>query len=565
MNRKRRKPMMFFQRCATVHEYRSFRRTVAAAFLVCACAAVPVESEERIRFPDLPDTIRGEILTGAPRMSHEILASPFGIHTTLLRERGRADAEYQEELVRAIVEAGYKWVVDYISYHDVKDVATADLPAAVQDLIPPMVQYAALLRAHGVNLIIRIDMPHWKAGPKKPPTAEEEIRARAFLEPVIRSLSPYCRHWQYHNEPNFPSPDHTRPHSPPEAYVAWLHLVEEIVREVQPDAVYSGPALAMLQAMEEKPYPWLRLAFEAGLADSLDQFTYHPYRMPWEVAYIPERPSGWTGEWDTYYSQVHGLKAMIRKHSGRDIPLVVTEDGLATDITAAGEQEFSWVIEAKYELRRMLLDHWLGVYPRTTFILYRDLDWQHYEFQAAFNMVTRDMDKKPAYYAAQNLMAVLDGTYERDNRIDIQIDLETPPDEGTAKPVRTEADAAVMEKGGMEGLYIQTYTKSHEAFDELLVFYWSAEPGGNKHVRRKATLTLRDPGWTAPLEIDLMAMPNPRLAKKQAGKEGLINPDSMNRLQPRPLEAVLADGSSTLNGIEVRDYPLLIKWVKLSP
>jgi hypothetical protein len=522
------------------------------------------------RFPELPDSIRSRILTGAPRTSREIPESSFGVHTTLLRERGRADGKYQEELVDAIVKGGYTWVVDYISWYDHREVATADLAVAMRDYIPPMVQYAALLKAHGVNLLIRLDVPNWAAGPKTPPTDDDSARARAFLTPIIEALSPYCNHWQYHNEPNFPKPEHSRPHTPPEVYVAWLRLVEGILRDIQPDAVYSGPATAMLQCIEEEPYPWVRLAFEAGLGQPIQQLSYHPYRFGagnrMDAAVLPEHPSAWTGTWDSYYHQIDGLKAFIREHNGGvDIPLIVTEDGLSTFVDAQGEQGITEPVHAKYELRRMLQDNWLDVNPRATFILFRGIEGvhsEHYDFQTAFNMMTYNMKGKPIYYAAQNLMAVLDSTYRRNDDIDVTIELETPPTEGTAKLVRTEADATGITHGGMEGMYLQTYTKSHDDFDELLVFFWSAEESGNLHVRREATLTLHDTGWIAPLEIDLMAMPNPRLTVKQTGRDDLINPECPDRLQPRPLAAELKDGSITLP-VEVRDYPLLIKWVRM--
>jgi hypothetical protein len=292
--------------------------------------------------------------------------------------------------------------------------------------------------------------------------------------------------------------------------------------------------------------------------------------MPWVAANIPEHASEWYPWelWGSYYHQIAELRRMIRKHHrGRDLPLAVTEDGLSTDISASGEQEITWIIDAKYELRRALMDTWLGVNPRVIFVLFRGIKSRHcpyYEFQSAFNMLTPDMRKKPAYYAAQNLHAVLDATYVRDDNVDVAIELETPPEKGTAKLIRTEADAAGMKPGGMEGIYMQTYTKSHPGFDELLVFFWSAEPARNKHVRRPARMALRDTSWTAPLEIDLMAMPRPRLALKQKGRPDLINPECPNRLQPRPLRPQAQDGATVLPAIQVRDYPLLIKWVRLT-
>jgi hypothetical protein len=531
--------------------------------LLVQAGSLQVMGAEVMPFRELPASIRSRILTGAPRRASEIPGSSFGTHTTLLQEgRNRADAEHQEALVEAIVEGGYTWVVDYVNAYPIESATLDEMPGIMASLLPPMVQYAARLKAHGVNLLVRVDYPRWMVGIPGPMTDEDRARMRAFAEPVVRALSPYCRHWQYFNEPNM---GNAKPTADPEHYVEWLGFFASVVKAIQPDAVVSGPAPSMMQCMTEEPYPWLRLAFEAGMAEHLDMFTYHPYRQPYQAQNIPEHASEFYpwALWGSYYHQVAELREMIRRYTGgRDLPLAVTEDGMPNDIRATGEQEITWLIGAKYELRRALLDNWLGVSPRAVFILYRGIPWQHYEPEASFNMLTHDMDKKPAYYAAQNVHAVLDDTYARNDDIDLTIELATPPEDGTARLIRTEADAAGMTPGGMEGLYAQTYTKSHDGFDELLVFFWSAEQAADRHVRRKATLALRDPGWVAPLEIDLMAMPNPRLALKQKGNADLINPACPDRLQPRPLEAALGDGAITLP-VEVRDYPMLVKWVRV--
>jgi hypothetical protein len=427
------------------------RRTSWLALALLALATFSASGKAPVLFDGLPEAVRKQVLTGAPRTSGDIPESSFGVHTTLMQERNRADIVYQDELIQAIDDAGYKWVVDYISTLPVEGLSLEEIPAKMEELIPPMVEYARTLKDHGVKLLIRVDVPRWKLGPKEMPTDEDKARTRAWLEPIVRALSPYVDHWQYHNEPNYPDPRHTTPHTPPEVYVAYLAFVGEIIREIQPNAVYSGPALVMLQAMDEKPYPWLRLAFEAGLAEHIDQFSYHPYRMPWTADILPERASEFFGKWGSYYSQVADLKAMVRKYNdGKDLPLI-----------------------------------------------------------------------------------------------------------------RTETDAAGMKPGGMEGLYVQTYTKKHKDFDELLVFFWAAEQADDTHSRRKATLTLGDPTWSAPLEINLMAMPDPRMAKKQAERDDLINPENPERVQPKPLNYRIDDNGITLPDIEVRDYPMLIKWVRL--
>jgi hypothetical protein len=525
----------------------------------------PVRGGDVMRFTELPDEIRARVLTGAPRTSPEITDSPFGVHTTLLLERSRGDARFQEEIVGAIVEGGFKWVVDYVNSYWIEEVSLAEIPGVVGPLLPPMVEYAKQLEENGVNLYVRIDYPRWSSSTRitGPITEEQRARMEAFVTPIVQALAPYCNHWQFYNEPNMGNAD---PFAKPEDYVDWLKEFRKIVKAVQPEAAVSGPAPSMLQCMIDDPYPWLPRAFEAGLAGQLDQLSYHPYRQPYMVANIPEHASEfypWE-HWGSYYRQIADLREMIRSHNdGQDLPLAVTEDGMPNEVTPGGEQEITQIIGAKYELRRSLLDNWLGVDPRAVFILYRDIKSPIYEKEPSFNILTPDMDRKPAYYAMQNLNAVLDNSCQRNEAIPVDLVLEEEPDEGTSRVIRTAADAEGMQPGGMEGLYVQTYTKDHGDFEELLVFFWSAEPSDDKHVRRKGTMILGDPGWIAPLEIDLMAMPSRTLAKRQADKPGLLNPDHPDRLQPKAPQASIADGVITLP-VQVRDYPMLVKWVRLT-
>jgi len=543
------------------------KNTISIAVALGACfTGLLTASEETTqvpRFQALPEEIQEKILTGAPRHSRQIADNPFGVHTTLLLERYRADAKYQREIVNAIADGGFKWVVDYVNPYLIEKVSLEEIPGVVEPLLPPMVEYARQLKEKSINLYVRIDFPRWAESQriKGPITDDQAARMRAFVTPIVKALSPYCNHWQFYNEPNM---GNANPFAKPADYVDWLTEFRKIVKEVQPDAVVSGPAPSMLQCMIDDPYPWIPLAFEAGMAGQLDQFTYHPYRQPYTVANIPEHASEfypWE-HWGSYYKQISDLREMIRKHNdGKDLPLAITEDGMPNEVTAGGEQEITQIIGAKYELRRSLLDNWLGVDPRAVFILYRDIKSPIYEKEPSFNVLTPDMDKKPAYYAMQNLNAVLDNTYQRNDDIKVGLALEEAPAEGTAKVIRTAADAEGMQPGGMEGLYVQTYTKDHGDFEELLVFYWAAEQAEDKHVRRKATLTLGDAGWIAPLEIDLMAMPSAQLAQRQAGKPHLINPRNPERLQPKAPHAKVVDGVITLP-VEVRDYPMLVKWVR---
>jgi hypothetical protein len=522
---------------------------VRALFALAAFAACvfDLHGANVARFDDLPPEIRSRILTGEPRTSLEIDASPYGAHTTMM-EGPDGDIPVMEQVVDLLSAAGHKWVMEATPDLNVNHLAAEEVERKlIAPRLPDMIKYAVMLEAAGIELIVRLDVPQLLKNVDRAPTPEDIAKLRAYMEPLVRGLSPYVRHWQFNNEPNM---GNENPWFPPEYFVEWSRAAGDILRELQPEAVYSAPGFVMLQCMAEKPYPWVRLSFEAGLLKPLDWLTYHPYRMPETLENIPEHASEfkpWT-TWGSYYHQITELRRMIREYNGgKDIPLAITEDGLPTNLSPGGEQEIPPVVAAKYQLRRMLLDTWLGVGPQITFIFFMNNDGSpFYDFVASFGMVTPGgLHPRPIYHASQNLMAVLDGTYQRNEDIAVKIDLDAPPDEGTARLIRTEADAADMTPGGMEGLYAQTYTKSHDAFDELLVFFWSAEPAGSKHVRRKATLTLGDTSWAAPLQINLMAMPCTRAAREK----------------PRPLQATIEDGVITLP-VEVRDYPMLIKWVR---
>ena len=76
-----------------------------------------------------------------------------------------------------------------------------------------------------------------------------------------------------------------------ERYVKVVRFLAGIIRREQPDAVIYGPGTAMLQCLDEYPYPWIPRALEAGLAEEIDVFSYHPYRAPAWRHNIPENAS----------------------------------------------------------------------------------------------------------------------------------------------------------------------------------------------------------------------------------------------------------------------------------
>ncbi len=498
-----------------------------------------------LRFNQLPENIRKQVPVGTPRKSAEIADSPFGIHTTIMHEG--ADSSMIERQVELMSEAGFKWAIDYHANSGVKDLTPHEVGEKFSN-VSRSIKYAQLLREADINLMMRIDPLRWAPRGKEAdfdyePGSLDMQKAEVFTRQIVRQLKPYTKHWHIWNEPNI---GNETPYVTPENYVKLFSQISAVIREEQPDAVVYGPGTAMLQCMADKPYPWIPRVLDAGLMEYCDVFSFHPYRQPAVRANLPEYASEfhpWT-TWGSYEAQINDLKEMISDHIEDDKPirLAATEDGVPDLINGAGEQELTWVVAAKYELRRALQDFKMGIYPRTIFCLYRNIRDPFYNEQSSYNLVTSNFQRKPAFNAAQNLNAVLDSTYQPYQGVDVSVE---------------PTDASDNPEGDIQ---IQTYYKDHGEFEELLVFYWSAEEGKDVHPHYNGRLEIRDSGWEAPLEIDLMAMPVRRPSKAPVE---IIDSKFIDRRDPRPLVGHVVDGGVQIKAIDVRDYPMLIKWIRV--
>ncbi|EIP98699.1 hypothetical protein OpiT1DRAFT_03164 [Opitutaceae bacterium TAV1] len=500
------------------------------------------------RFTQVPETIRKRIPVGTPRKPSEVEASPFGIHTTIFHEGGGQSPQFIERIAGLVSEGGFKWVVDYIGSGRTGDMTVEEVERKFARLPERCFQYADLLRRADVNLLLRIDPMPWAPRGREAefdysPDSDNMRKSLAFVRLTVRQLKPYTRHWQIWNEPNL---GNATPFISPENYVKVFRQVAQVIREEQPDAILYGPGTAMLQCLADTPYPWISKVLEAGLLDHVNVFTFHPYRQPAVRENLPENASEFYPWqiWKTYENQIADLKERLRKHSknSADFPLATTEDGLPDLINGAGEQQISWIVGAKYELRRALLDVWLNISPRTLFCLYRPIPDIFYHEQSSYSIVTADFQKKPVFNAAQNLNAVLDSSYARTNDVPVTI---MPAGKDSAAP-----------KGKLQ---IQTYLKDYGDFEELLVFYWSAEISSDTHARYPAALSIDQPGWEAPLFIDLMSMP---VRRPKASPVEIIDSKFVDRRDPEILSARFTQTGVAINHLEIRDYPLLVKWVR---
>ena len=207
--------------------------------------------------------------------------------------------------------------------------------------------------------------------------------------------------------------------------------------------------------------------------------------------------------------------------------------GEDTSISANGEQRVTPVIEAKAELRRALSDFAQGITPRMHCSFYRRMPETAFSYEGSSNTINKAFEKKPLYYAAQNLHAVLDTTYSRVDNIKVSV---------------KHAPSA--------GSNIQTYLKHHGSFDELLIFFWSPTPAEDLHVRKPVSLQLSAAEhWEAPILIDLMTMPG------NARPSG-FQPSAHKRTT---FPAAQRDVNNLqLDGLELRDYPQVLKLIRVT-
>jgi hypothetical protein len=460
-------------------------------------------------------------------------------------------------MVDLISRAGYKWVTDYVSIPRFEQLSKGPIPDDFPKLPEYRVDYARKLHEAGINILVRLDAPPWGYKLQTPPTEQQCEVVRRYVQATVAQLGPWVGWWQFYNEPNIGG---AKPQAMPDAYVSWFKVVADAVRSEQPDAVVLAPGTAMLQCMAQRPYPWIERYMQAGGLDGVNVFSFHPYRQPYIAENLPEHASEfhpWT-IYKSYYNQIAQLRQMIRQYNhGKDLPLASTEDGEPNFIDATGQQPISFIVGAKYELRRSLLDNYVGVYPRTHFCFYRNMPDMFYESEASFNMVTGHMEKKPIYYAVQNLHAVLDSTYKPVTDMPVTMVMKDAKEQSALRVIRSVEDEPGMHADAFE-VYVQTYRKQHATFDELLVFYWASEQSDDMHKRHQATLTLGEGKWEGPLEIDMMAMPAPRASGQMIE---LINPEFKNRRDPQVLTPRQVTGGQTQVDVEVRDYPMLVKFI----
>jgi hypothetical protein len=340
-----------------------------ALFITLASAA------NAATFRDLPADVKAQVDLRLTRASNEIGASPFATLTSF-EVHGESEDEGVIETTRRL---GVKTVV----LHNIH----SSLP------------YAKDRRLN-----------HWLDACDKAQIETRCILHSTDLNLWRQALTNYggrIRHWSFLNEPNAPTDnDHSRPLCMPEKYVELLTQVRKIRDEVAPQCRLWGPETAMLQVMEDSPFPWLKRGLQAGLLRQVDGISIHPYRQGYSPINVPENPSTFEGRPGAGYRTYEEQIAVLRQRTGNK-PVAVTEVGWST--TPQGT--ICENTQAKFALRQQIQDFALGLDCAVYFLLrerHVDRPCPRWHIENHFGIVHTDNTPKPAYTALQTLYSQLD-------------------------------------------------------------------------------------------------------------------------------------------------------------
>lgn len=494
---------------------------------------------------DLDAAVRRALLPRFKRSS-EIGDSPFGTHTCSTLSEGMGDPQV---LIRDISRAGFKWVKDYIPAGNMPAGADPeDFLAQWNQPKPSGVAYLELARKSKLNVLLRLNQLS-VAG--KPPATPEARRLFArWCRLQVRHYKQWVKDWELGNEPNG---GNEHPLIKPEDYAL---LCKEAYREIKaedPQARVWVGATAMLQCLHDWPYPWIRKALAADLGG--DGFSIHPYRQPYVRLNFPEHGSQFHpwNFWPDYAAQIADLREAIdhgKLVAGADghVPIAATEEGWPTNLSDhTWKQEISFLTQAKYEQRAMLLDFWLGIRPRINFIFTRSFQ-NIYHVEAQFQLVepyqsnimnwadpeNRDALFRPAYLAAAAVCANVDDTLKK-----------------TSQPVEVPAAEKL-------NLQIMTFQREHAELGlvEVVILLWAGVPAEDDFEPRPLAVTL--PGQA------------PSLASLPIGYSLLpvgVKYSTMDDFNwgVKTLPCKMTGGSVTLAEVPVSDAPYLIKYVRRAP
>ena len=218
------------------------------------------------------------------------------------------------------------------------------------------------------------------------PVSDEATEAYArFAEFVVSHFRGRIHRYEIWNEWNIAiSLPPGTPRGRPEPYVALLGKVYPRLKAIDPELTVIGGALSG-NAVDKG---WLEAACRAGLLDSLDAFSFHPYCYR-------EAGQGRLPE-NGFLKQIRDSQAVTRRYQKREIPVYVTEVGWPTHDGPDGSTPAD---AARFLARTYLLARTLPFVRGLWWYDLRDDGPDPHEREHHFGLASRDFTPKPAYAA----------------------------------------------------------------------------------------------------------------------------------------------------------------------
>ena len=430
-----------------------------------------------------------------PKNSREIQASPFGIQI------GSLKAEF---LDRAS-EIGVKWTRLSAGWPNIEK-KRGEYRWAQTD--------TAFSRAldHGITPFVTIDKGNelyteivatepvdlYGKGPAPPAYSTEAMQAwLSFVEALITRYMDRIKYWEIWNEPNHRG--FWRPKADAEAYSTLLRETATLIKKIDPEAHVIGGSTAGIDT------DFIETFLRAGAADYIDVITFHNYRERveerlydirelWEVVnkYDPEielwqGETGYPSHSSTTGSRLNSpwgvniqAKWLLRQ-ALTDVHLCRAKVSNYFKLMSAGDR---WAEQKRPELTGV--DSILG-FPKRGGARVRGVGVNEKAL-----LYHPSNEPKPAYYAYQNLCALLDNRYQ---------------------PVTIEASVEVKEQGDFYGIAygddafpsVPILTPFKTKDNQFLLFYWLPW-SAQENILHYARVDIHTSGvqFEAPVLVDLL-------------------------------------------------------------
>ena len=233
-----------------------------------------------------------------------------------------------------------------------------------------------------------------------PMSSDEAFDAwKQFVVAMTKHFEDRIQYYEIWNEPNLEF--FWRPGPPdPEKYARLVAGTTPLIRENDPNAVVIGGVTAGI------PFNYIKGALDAGLADNIDVFSFHPYTT------YPE----------AYIQRIVALRKLLDGYKP-GMKLWQGENGYPSESNSTGfvgEGPWTENIQAKTMLRRLLIDCSLGIDLTNWFIVIDLHDYPKGSGRVNYKGILKakpDIGPKVCFKSLQYLTSLVNGKVSSRNGV----------------------------------------------------------------------------------------------------------------------------------------------------